>query len=144
MNARRYGNCWNEMDRKGESPRSSWRRIDEPVGAALDVGNAIKVAGAGRAEEHRAMAARVGDNLQPFETFAIGECERFVEDDDLPRARAWFGGLAGRSAARSRTVILVTPVTRVPSSSFVFDSGWAMVPPLAATFQGAFATGLTL
>jgi len=31
-------------------------------------------------------------------------------------------------------------VYSVPSSSFVFDSGWAMMPPLAATFPGAFAT----
>jgi hypothetical protein len=35
------------------------------------------------------MAARVGDDLQPVEAPAIGEGERFIEDDRLPGARAW-------------------------------------------------------
>ncbi len=67
--------------------------IDEPVGPALDVGNPIEVAGAGRTKEHGAMAARVGDDLQPLEAPAIGERERLVEDDHLPGARARLGGL---------------------------------------------------
>ena len=57
----------------GATARSSRRTIDKPVGPALDVGNAIEIARAGGAEEHRAMAARVGDDLQPIEAPAIGK-----------------------------------------------------------------------
>src|ERR1700722_17181594 len=37
------------------------------------------------------MAARIGEDLQPIETPAVGEGERFVEDDRLPGARTWLG-----------------------------------------------------
>ena len=75
-----------------ESARSCRRRLDEPVAPALDVGNAVEAAGAGRAKQHRAMTARVGDDLEPVKTSPIGKGERFVEDDHLPGARLRFGG----------------------------------------------------